>query len=152
MIFDATDKKLLEYLQTDSKQTNKELSVKLNLSVTAIYERIKKLEREGFIEGYTVLLNKEKINKNFMVFCHVKLVQHSQEHVMSFEREVAKLNEVLECHHVSGDYDYLLRVLVADMPAFRKFIVEKLTTISYIGSTHSMFVINKVKHTTVIKF
>lgn len=152
MIFDATDKKLLEYLQTDSKQTNKELSVKLNLSVTAIYERIKKLEREGFIEGFTVLLNKEKINKNFMVFCHVKLVQHTQEHVVSFEREVAKLNEVLECHHISGDYDYLLRVLVADMPAFREFMVKKLTTISHIGSTHSMFVISNVKQTTVINF
>lgn len=152
MIFDATDKKLLEYLQADGKQTNKELSVKLNLSVTAVYERIKKLEREGFIEGYTVLLNKEKIDKNFMVFCHVKLVQHTQEHVVSFEREVAKLNEVLECHHVSGDYDYLLRVLVADMPAFREFMVKKLTSISHIGSTHSMFVINKVKHTTVINF
>lgn len=152
MTFDATDKKLLEYLQTDSKQTNKELSVKLNLSVTAVYERIKKLEREGFIEGYTVLLNKEKINKNFIVFCHVKLVQHTHDRVVGFEREVIKIDEVLECHHVSGDYDYLLRVLVADMAAFREFMVKKLTAISHIGSTHSMFVINKVKQTTVIKF
>ncbi|MFL1012691.1 Lrp/AsnC family transcriptional regulator [Flavisericum labens] len=152
MIFDATDKKLLEYLQADSKQTTKELSIKLNLSVTAVYERVKKLEREGYIEGYTVLVNKEKINKNFVVFCNVKLLQHSQEYVISFEREVKRLNEVLECYHISGDYDYLLKVLVSDMAAFREFMVKKLTNISHIGSTHSMFVINAVKHTTVISF
>lgn len=150
MIFDAIDKKLLEYLQQDSKQTNKELSNKLNLSVTAVYERIKKLEKEGFIDGYIALVNKDKVQKNFLVFCHIKLVQHSQDYVFSFEKEVAKLSEVLECYHLSGDYDYLLKVLVKDMVEFRDFMVKKLTTISHIGSTHSMFVINEVKHTTVI--
>ena len=152
MIFDDIDKKLLDYLQRDSKQTNKELANKLGLSVTAVYERIKKLEKEGYIDGYTILLNKEKIDKNFMVFCHVKLLQHSQEYVVSFEKEVKSLTEVLECYHISGDYDYLLKVLVKDMPAFREFMVKKLTTINHIGSTHSMFVINAVKNTTVIDF
>ena len=152
MVFDATDKKLLGYLQQDSKQTNKELSNKLGLSVTAVYERIKKLEKEGFINGYIALVNKEKIDKNFIVFCHIKLVQHSQDYVVSFEKEVKRLNEVLECYHVSGDYDYLLKVLVKDMVAFRAFMVKKLTTINHIGSTHSMFVINEVKHTTAISF
>ncbi|MCL5127889.1 MULTISPECIES: Lrp/AsnC family transcriptional regulator [unclassified Algibacter] len=152
MIFDATDKKLLEYLQIDSKQTNKELSNKLNLSVTAVYERIKKLEKAGFIESYIALLNKTKIERDFVVFCHIKLVQHSQDYVVKFEKEVTKLNEVLECYHLSGEYDYLLKVLVEDMVAFRAFMVEKLTTINHIGSTHSMFVINEVKYTTVINF
>ena len=150
MIFDATDKKLLAYLQEDCKQTNKELSNKLNLSVTAVYERIKKLEKEGFINKYVALVNKEKINKGFVVFCHVKLAQHTQDFVIKFEKEVANLNEVLECYHVSGDYDYLLKVLVKDMAAFREFMVSKLTTINHIGSTHSMFVINEVKHSTKI--
>ncbi|WP_298344369.1 Lrp/AsnC family transcriptional regulator [uncultured Algibacter sp.] len=152
MTFDTVDKKLLEYLQNDSKQTNKELSNKLGLSVTAVYERIKKLEKGGFIDGYIALVNKEKVNRNFVVFCHVKLVQHSQEFVVRFEKEVKKLNEVLECYHLSGDYDYLLKVIVADMQEFRAFMVEKLTNINHIGSTHSMFVINEVKHTTVINF
>ena len=150
MIFDTTDKKLLEYLQEDSKQTNKELSNKLDLSVTAVYERIKKLEKEGFISKYVALVNKKRINKDFVVFCHIKLVQHAQDFVIKFEKEVANLNEVLECYHVSGDYDYLLKVLVKDMAAFREFMVEKLTTINHIGSTHSMFVINEVKHSTKI--
>ncbi|MCB4808982.1 Lrp/AsnC family transcriptional regulator [Tamlana sp. 62-3] len=152
MIFDKTDKKLLELLQTDSKQTNKELSLKLNLSVTAVYERIKKMERAGFINGYVALINKKKVDKNFVVFCHVKLVQHTQDYVMKFEQEVAKIPEILECYHLSGDYDYLLKVLVKDMEAFRVFMVTKLTTISHIGSTRSMFVINEVKHSTVIRF
>ena len=150
MIFDITDKRLLGYLQQDSKQTNKELSNKLNLSVTAVYERIKKLEKAGFIDGYIALVNKEKVDKNFIVFCHIKLIQHSQDYVFSFEKEVAKLNEVLECYHLSGDYDYLIKALVKDMAEFREFMVKKLTTINHIGSTHSMFVINEVKHTTVI--
>ena len=150
MKMDLTDQKLLELLQQDCKQTNKELSNKLNLSVTAIYERIKKLEKTGVISKYVALVRKEKINKGFVAFCHVKLVQHSQEYVVKFEKEVTNLTEVLECYHISGDYDYLLKVLVQDMEAFREFMVRKLTTINHIGSTHSMFMINEVKHTTVI--
>ncbi|PQV45046.1 Lrp/AsnC family leucine-responsive transcriptional regulator [Jejuia pallidilutea] len=152
MIFDETDKKLLERLQNDSKQTNKELSNALGLSVTAVYERIKKLEKEGYIDSYTAVINKRKIDRNFVAFCHVKLLQHSQDFVVSFEKEVNGLNEVLECYHVSGDYDYLLKVIVKDMEAFREFMVKKLTTINHIGSTHSMFVINEVKQTNIIRF
>lgn len=152
MKLDSTDKNLLKLLQEDSKQTNKELSNKLDLSVTAIYERIKKLEKAGVIDRYVALINKEKINKGFVAFCHIKLVKHSQEYVMKFEKEVANLEEVLECYHISGDYDYLLKVLVEDMEAFREFMVNKLTNISHIGSTHSMFMINEVKHTTAITF
>lgn len=150
MAFDTTDKNLLTLLQNDSKQTNKELSNKLDLSVTAVYERIKKLERSGFIKKYVALLNKEKVQKSFVTFCHIKLVKHSQDFVVKFEKEVAKLNEVLECYHISGDYDYLLKVMVKDMEAYREFMVNKLTNINHIGSTHSMFVINEVKHTTAI--
>ncbi|WP_298500142.1 Lrp/AsnC family transcriptional regulator [uncultured Algibacter sp.] len=152
MIFDATDKKLLEFIQQDSKQTNKELSNKLKMSVTAVYERIKKLEKEGYINGYIAVVNKEKVDRNFVVFCHVKLIQHSQEFVISFEKEVKQLDEVLECYHLSGDYDYLLKVIVKDMAAFREFMVKKLTRINHIGSTHSMFVINEVKYSTAINF
>ena len=150
MDFDDTDKKLLHLLQKDSKQTNKALAYKLNLSVTAIYERIKKLEKNGVVTHYVALVDKRIVKKDFVAFCHVKLVQHSQDYVVKFEREVNKLNEVLECYHLSGDYDYLLKVLVKDMEAFREFMVKKLTSIDHIGSTHSMFMINEVKHTTAI--
>jgi Lrp/AsnC family leucine-responsive transcriptional regulator len=148
---DSLDRQLLTLLQKDCKQTNKELSVKLGLSVTAVYERIKKLEREGVINQYVSLLNKEKLGLGFVVFCQIKLVQHTKEFLTEFEREVKQLDEVLECYHVSGDYDYLLKVIVKDMQHYRSFMVTKLTTIKHIGSTHSSFNINEVKHTTEIK-
>ena len=152
MKFDAIDKNLLELLQEDCKQTNKELSNKLILSVTAVYERIKKLEKLGVIDKYVALVNKEKVNKSFVVFCNIRLVKHSQDYVVKFEREIKKLAEVVECYHISGDYDYLLKVLVEDMESYREFMVKKLTNIDHIGSTHSTFMINEVKHTTTINF
>ncbi|MEZ4778680.1 MAG: Lrp/AsnC family transcriptional regulator [Flavobacteriaceae bacterium] len=152
MNLDATDKNLLKYLQQDCKQTNKELSLKLNLSVTAVYERIKKLEREGIIEKYVTLLNPKKIELGLLVFCQIKLIQHAKEYLTKFEQEVTQLEEVLECFHVSGEYDYLLKILVKDMEHFRNFMVTKLTTLQHIGSTQSSFVINEVKRTTQISF
>ncbi len=150
MNLDQTDKKLLHLLQNDSKKTTKELSAKLNLSVTAVYERIKKLEREGIIDKYVVLLNRKKIDKGFVVFCHLKLIQHTKEFLTKFESQVIKLSEVLECHHVSGDYDYILKIVVKDMEEYREFLVTKLTTLDHIGSTHSTFMISEVKNTIVI--
>jgi len=146
---DAIDKKLLKLLQTDSKQTTKELSSKLNLSVTAVYERIKKLEKDGTIRKYVALLDRNKVEKSFVVFCHIKLIQHKKDLISQFEDEVIKLNEVLECFHVSGDYDYILKICVADMEQYREFMVTKLTDLKHIGSTHSSFMIGEVKNTTV---
>ena len=150
MHLDDIDRKLLNDLQLDCKQTHKELSLKLNLSVTAVYERIKKLERAGVIQRYVALVNTEKVELGFVVFCHVRLEKHAKEAITHFEAEAAKLSEVLECFHVSGEYDYLLKVIVKDMEHFRNFMVHKLTTLQYIGSTQSSFTINEVKNTTAI--
>jgi Lrp/AsnC family leucine-responsive transcriptional regulator len=149
-MLDTIDKKLINLLQQDSKQTTKQLSIQLNLSVTAVYERVKKLENQKIIEKYVAIINKNKIERSFLVFCHIKLIQHSKEYVTTFEREVLKLEEVSECFHVSGDYDYILKVYVKDMDAYRNFVVTKLTAIKYIGSTHSTFTIEQVKNTTAI--
>lgn len=150
MKLDTIDKKLLKLLQNDSKQTSKKLSLQLNLSVTAVYERIKKLEKEGVITKYVALIDKEKINKSFLVFCHLKLLQHSKEFLSNFEKEILKLQEVSECFHVSGDYDYILKIHVSDMTEYREFMVTKLTTIKHIGSTHSTFAISEVKNSNEI--
>jgi len=150
MDFDDLDKKLLVYLQEDAKQTTKELSYKLGLSVTAVYERVKKLEKLGVISKYVALLNRDKINKNFTVLCHVKLTQHKKEYVLEFEKEVVNLPEITECFHVSGDYDYILKINVKDMQDYRNFMLSKLTTIKHIASTHSSFMISEVKNTTAI--
>lgn len=150
MVLDEIDKKILELVQNDSKKTTKELSIKLNLSVTAVYERVRKLEREGIIEKYVAIVNKSKVEKGFLVFCHLKLIQHSREYIQIFEKEVAQLSEVVECYHVSGDYDYILKIVVKDMEAYRQFLINKLTSLSHIGSTHSTFMIDEIKNTTQI--
>lgn len=150
MQLDSTDKKLINLLQTNSKQTTKQLSLQLNLSVTAVYERIKKLEKENVIKRYVALINKNKIEKSFLVFCHIKLIQHSREYLSVFEKEVLKLEEVSECFHVSGDYDYILKIYVKDMEAYRDFMVNKITVLKHIGSTHSIFTISEVKNSTAI--
>ncbi|WP_299063456.1 Lrp/AsnC family transcriptional regulator [uncultured Polaribacter sp.] len=149
-MLDSIDKKLINLLQIDSKQTTKQLSLQLNLSITAVYERIKKLENQNIIEKYVAIVNKNKIDKSFLVFCHVKLIQHSKEYVHTFENEILKLEEVSECFHVSGDYDYILKIYVKDMETYRNFMITKLTAIKHIGSTHSTFAIEQVKNTTTI--
>jgi len=149
---DAKDRELLVLLQEDSKWTTKEYANRLGLSTTAVYERIKRLEKTGVITGYVALVDKNKVNKAFMVLCHVKLIQHIKDNVLQFEREVVQLEEVSECHHISGDYDYILKVNVSDMEAYREFMVTKLTAIKNIGSTQSSFVINEVKYSTAIHF
>lgn len=150
MALDETDKKLLLFLQEDAKQTTKELSYKLGLSVTAVYERIKKLENTGVISKYVAILNRNKVDRDFIVLCHVKLTQHKKEHVLQFEREIMTLQEVTECFHVSGDYDYILKIGVKDIADYRNFMLSKLTTLQHIASTHSSFMISEVKNTTAI--
>ena len=150
MKLDQVDIHLLNLLQADSKQTTKAFANALGLSSTAVYERIKRLERAGVVRKYVALIDKSKIDRDFTVLCHVKLIQHIKENVEQFEREVLKLEEVSECFHVSGDYDYILKIHVKDMQAYREFMVAKLTAIQNIGSTQSSFVISEVKQTTAI--
>jgi len=150
MTLDKIDKQLLNLLQNDCKRTTKSYALELGLSTTAIFERIRKLEREKVITNYVALVDREMVQRSFIVFCHVKLVQHTKDNVLRFERQIQALEEVQECHHISGDYDYILRINVADMKAYRSFMVNKLTAIDQIGSTQSSFGINEVKKTTAL--
>ncbi|GAA0871822.1 Lrp/AsnC family transcriptional regulator [Gangjinia marincola] len=148
---DAIDHQLLGLLQHDSKQTNKALANKLNLSITAVYERIKKLERNGVIRNYAALIDPEKVSRAFIAFCQIKLIQHSEQHIKLFEKEILRLKEVLSCYHISGEYDYIIKIYVENMAAYREFMVTKLTAIAHIGSTQSSFVINELKNSTAIE-
>ncbi len=143
---DALDKQLIQLLQKDCKKTTKYYADQLQLSKTAVYERIRRLERTGIITDYVALVDKEKIQRDFTVLCQIRLVQHTKENVLKFEREVLKLEEVSECFHVGGDYDYVLKINVEDMKSYREFMVTKLTAINNIGNTQSSFVINEVKN------
>lgn len=148
---DVVDKKIVKMLQQDARMTNKEMALKLQMSVTAVYERIRKLEREGVVKKYVALLDRNKIDKSFVVFCHIKLIQHAKDYLMRFEAEVIKLPEVLECFHVSGDYDYILKIAVKNMETYRDFMVTKLTGLQHIGSTHSSFMIGEIKNSTAFE-
>lgn len=149
---DIKDKEILRLLQEDAKMTTKEIAFKMELSATAVYERIKKLERSGVIQKYVAIVDKTKIEREFMVLCHIKLIQHTKKNVTKFEREIMKLDEVVECLHVSGEYDYILKIFVKNMKAYRSFLVNELTTLRGIGSTQSNFVVNELKNDTAIKF
>ncbi|WP_136465679.1 Lrp/AsnC family transcriptional regulator [Flagellimonas onchidii] len=146
MELDKIDRQLVKLLQEDCKKTTKQYADSLDLSKTAVYERIRRLERTGIVTNYVALIDKEKVHRDFTVLCHIRLVQHTKENVLRFEREVLKLDEVSECFHVSGDYDYILKVNVRDMKEYREFMVTKLTAISNIGSTQSSFAIREVKN------
>jgi len=149
---DEKDIEILEALQENSKITHKQLSLKLNLSTTAIYERVKKLERMEIIKTYAAILNRNLLGKELLVLSHIKLEKHSQKNISDFEKKILELKEVQECFHVSGDYDYILKMLFKNMDSYRDFMVNKLTTIPSIGSTHSIFVIHEVKNEIGIKF
>lgn len=148
MSLDKIDKKLLNLLQEDCKRTTKAYALALELSTTAVFERIKKLENGGFIKKYVALLDNGMVQKDFTVFCQVRLVQHTKQNILRFEKQIQKLQEVSNCHHVSGDYDYILTINVKDMKAYREFMVNKLTAIDQIGSTQSSFSIDVIKSTT----
>lgn len=150
MKLDEIDKELLGLLQSDCKKTTKEYALNLGLSTTAVYERIKRLERSKIITSYVALVDRFKLDKGFTAFCQVKLVQHTRDNIRHFEQEILKLIEVVECHHLSGDFDYILKIHVEDMEDYRNFMVSKLTAIPHIGSTQSSFTIKEVKHSTAI--
>lgn len=150
MNLDSRDKKLLLMLQNNSKRTTKDLANELDLSVTAVFERIKKLEKHRVITHYVAMVDKSKLERDFVVLCHVKLAQHRKEYIMQFEKEIMQFPEVMECFHVSGDYDYILKICVKDIRDYREFMVTKLTSLQHIASTQSSFTIKEVKNSTAV--
>jgi hypothetical protein len=147
---DPVDLKILKLLKKDGMMTNRQIAVELNLTTTPIHERIKRLRRDGFIEKYTIELNRKKLNKNLIVFCNVSLKEHAQQFLTQFERDVQTVPEVVECYCVSGGSDFLLKVIVSDMEEYKDFILNKLAAISNLGSAQSHFVITEAKHSSII--
>jgi DNA-binding Lrp family transcriptional regulator len=152
MKLDSVDKEILRLLQTDAHLTTKELSSRLNLSPTPIYERVKRLEKDGIIKKYVAVIDRDKVEKELMVFCNIRLKEHAQEMGRKFVDRVMDMNEVIECYNISGEYDFLLKVLVKDMKAYQSFLMNKLAALDNIGSTHSNFVMSEIKVNTVIEF
>ena len=145
---DSTDKEILRHLQQDALLTTKELASRLNLSPTPVYERVRRLEKDGVIKKYVALVDREKVLKDLMVFCSIRLKEHAQEAGARFVQEIVRLDEVQECYNISGDYDFMLKIVVHDMREYQAFLMNKLASLENIGSTHSIFVMSEIKHET----
>ena len=138
-------------LQTNAKQNTKEIADKIGLSVSPTYERIRKLEQSGYIKSYVALLDSTKIDKSIMVYVQISLADHSRELIDNFKEKMKVLDEVMTCMHVSGNYDFLLKVAVTDMNEYQKFIIDKLSVIKGISNVQSSFVMENTKNETRYK-
>lgn len=143
---DAIDLKILRLLQEDARLTTKELAGRVNLSTTPVFERLKRLEREGFIKKYVAVLDAEKLDLGFEVFCSVKLKQMTRDVARAFTRVIRDIPQVAECYNISGEYDYLLKIRARNMKDYNDFIINVLGTIDAIGSIQSSFVMDEIKH------
>ena len=149
---DKVDKKILELLQTDGRMTVKEISNRLNLSTTPIFERIKKLERSGIIDHYSAILNTVKLGKKLTAFAHISLKEHNKELVREFEEKILTIPEVMECHYVTGGADFIIKILVEDMDEYKEFVMNKLFEVPNIGNIESYLSLVEKKKTNVIHF
>lgn len=147
---DAIDIKLLKLLQDNSRLTTKELSQEVKLSISPVYERVKRLENDGFIDRYVALLNPERLSLGFMAYVMVKLSKQSQQYANDFISLVQSIPEVTECYALVGSYDYMMKIYAPDMKYYRNFVLEVLGGNEAIGSIESTFVMSEVKHTTML--
>ena len=146
---DAIDRRLLESLQNDSKVNIKELASQLNMTKTPIYERIKRYDKEGIIEKYVAVLNREMVSTSMVVFCSVSLDSQKLEEIQKFSEAIKQIPEVMECYLMGGANDFLLKVVVNDLKAYHQFSSGKLAALPNVGQIKSTFVLNEIKRSTV---
>jgi Lrp/AsnC family leucine-responsive transcriptional regulator len=141
---DEQDYKLLDLLKKNAKAPTKYLAAEIGLSVTPTFERIRRMERLGIITGYTITVDKRKIEKGLRVLCQVSLKEHKEELITLFETEVKALDEVNECMHIAGNFDYLLIIEVKDIQAYEFFLKQKLAKLATISNVQSSFVLGQI--------
>jgi len=146
-VLDATDLQILRLLQENARLTIKEIAARVNLSTTPVFERLKRLEKNGVIKQYVAVLDAEKLGRGFTVFCSVKLKQMNRDVANNFISVIKDIPQVTECYNISGEYDYLLKIHAPDMKYYNEFVINVLGTISSIGSILSSFVMNEIKNT-----
>ena len=147
---DRTDLKILNELQDNAKISNVELARRVHLSPTPCLERVKRLENHDYIKGYSAILNPQKLSANLLSFVEIKLTRTSKDVFTEFKQAVKQLPQVLECHLVSGDFDYLLKTRVADMIAYRELLGDTLLTLPHVSSSRSYMVMEEVKESGTI--
>ncbi len=144
---DKIDTQILEILQKDSNQTTKGIAEQLSMTTSPVFERIKKLEKEGYIKKYVAVLDNKKIGLKLTVFIGITLQGHTRSYLEKFVKEINNFPEIVECHRVSGNFDYLLKLVVEDIEAYETFIISKLTLLPYLGNVQSIITLSTGKET-----
>ena len=144
---DTKDMSILKLLQENARVTVKEISEKIHLSTTPVHERIKRMEESGVIKQYVTLVDPNKVDLNLMVICYVSLKEHSKTAGVKFIKMVNELHEVIECYSISGEFDFMLKVVCKDMNTYYDFHVNKLSQQENMGNVQSVFVMGVIKET-----
>lgn len=147
---DEIDVQLLRLLQEDGRMTNAELARRVSLSPPSVLQRVKKLEDKGLIRDYAAVLDPERLGFSLTVVAMVSLALHQDQPIQNFRKKVTEFPEVLECLHVSGDYDFMLKIVARDVHDYERFVSERLSAIKGIGKIHSCFVLGVNKSTTAL--
>lgn len=142
---DEIDWNILKALQENGKLTTKELADKVNLTTSPVHERQKRLENIGYIKKYVAVLDAKKAGCSMIVFCNVKLKQHSKENGLNFVKAIEEMDEVTDCWNISGEYDFMMKLHVRDMEHYQDIVLNRLGNIDSIGGLHSIFVMAEVK-------
>lgn len=142
---DAKDLEILKWLRNNARMTIKEISEKVHLSTTPVHERIRRMEENGVIRQYTTIVNGAKVKRGLMVICYVSLKQHSKNAGAKFIKSIMEMDEVTECLTISGEFDFLLKVVTENMDTYYNFHVNKLSEIENVGNVQSVFVMGVIK-------
>ncbi|MBN8790501.1 MAG: Lrp/AsnC family transcriptional regulator [Terrimonas sp.] len=146
-VLDDKDMAILRLLQQNARATVREISDTVHLSTTPVHERIKRMEEAGVIKQYATLLDHAKVKKGLMVICYVSLKQHNKTAGAKFIKAIQEMNEVVECYNISGDFDFMLKVMAENMDDYYNFHVNKLSEADNIGNVQSVFVMGVIKQT-----
>ena len=149
-ILDKIDSKILAILQKNSNRTTKSIANELGMTTSPIFEHIKKLEKEGYIEKYVAVLNNKKIGLKLTVFIGITLQGHTRSYLEKFVKEINNFPEVVECHRVSGNFDYLLKLVLVDIEDYEQFILTKLALITDLSNVQSYVALSQSKSTNEV--
>lgn len=149
-MLDKIDRQIIALLQENAHLTNAEIGQQINLSKTPVHERVKRLERDGYIDRYVALVNRRKLGNLLTVYCQVTLDKQTRDTFADFNEAVRNLPEVLECSLVSGSFDYLVKIIVRDMDQYNRFYQEAFSVIPGVQHISSFFVMDEIKNTTVV--
>ena len=147
---DDKDLQILKLLQQNAKMTVKEIADSIHLSTTPVHERIKRMEQNGVIKQYATLVDHAKVKKGLMVICYVSLRQHDKVEGAKFIQRIQEMSEVIECYNISGEFDFMLKIVTENMDSYYNFHVNKLSQAENIGHVQSVFVMGVVKETQVM--